>query len=270
MMGGRRLGGGRTRDEGRRAEGGGRRTGIWADGGGRRTEGGGRRIPPKIGMQRVGAAGRLRMVVRTRALKLAVRLGRAAGGVWLLLRVRRAAGGIRLSSRNRTFWRVGGIFRRNTLAVMASMRPWPAGRMESRILKRVIRICEASRALRGGCERGGSWPGSGRRTARSGLWRAVRRPWTVVPGAALLWTMADTSAPSPTARNAAEDEPNSCADGAFMAQRQYIIEVPTNSGGDSGFDGCQKRSQFCKRSQFRRAVWMRAHLEARYSPLDVP
>ena len=38
----------------------------------------------------------------------------------------------------------------------------------------------------------------------------------------------------------APNEPNS-RDGAFIAQRQDIIEVPTNSGGDSGLDGCQAK-----------------------------
>ena len=84
MMGGRRLGGGRARgkDGGRRAEGGGgRESGRRAEDGGRRTrisaEGGVRR--PALNMWvSVGAAGHLRMVARTRALKLAVRLGRTA------------------------------------------------------------------------------------------------------------------------------------------------------------------------------------------------
>ena len=63
----------------------------------------------------LGAVGQSRMVVRTRRLKSAVRLGRAAHGVCLLLRMGRAAGGIRWWWRNRTLLRVGGIFRRSTL-----------------------------------------------------------------------------------------------------------------------------------------------------------
>ena len=73
----------------------------------------------------VGAAGHLRMVARTRALKLAVRLGRTAQGVCLLLRMRSAAGGIRSWLRNRMFLRVGGICLRGMSVVraMATARP---------------------------------------------------------------------------------------------------------------------------------------------------
>ncbi len=70
MMGGRRLGGGRARgrqDGGRRGE-----------NGGRTAEGRGRRVLSKVGGVIVGAAGHVTTVVRTRRLKLAVRLGRAA------------------------------------------------------------------------------------------------------------------------------------------------------------------------------------------------
>ena len=106
-----------VQDGGRRAEDGGRRTRISAEGEVRR---------PALNMWvSVGAAGHLRMVARTRALKLAVRLGRTAQGVCLLLRMRSAAGGIRLWLRNRMFLRVGGICLRGTSVVraMATARP---------------------------------------------------------------------------------------------------------------------------------------------------